>query len=146
MEQRLDFYRASPAALKALQGFEVAISKLGLEASLLDLVRLRASQLNGCAFCVDLHSADARKGGDTERRLYALPAWRDTPFFTPRERAALAWTEAVTLVAQTHIPDDDYELLSGEFTEQEMVDLTLAIAAVNCWNRLAIGFRKAPAA
>ena len=99
MEQRLDFYKASPDALKALIALEVAVGKLGLEPALLDLVKLRASQINGCAFCVDLHASDLRKKGETERRLYAVPVWRETPFFTPRERAALAWTEAITQVA-----------------------------------------------
>ena len=96
MEQRLDFYKASPDALKALIALEVAVGKLGLEPALLDLVKLRASQINGCAFCVDLHASDLRKKGETERRLYAVPVWRETPFFTPRERAALGWTEAIT--------------------------------------------------
>jgi AhpD family alkylhydroperoxidase len=144
MQTRIDFYKASPAALKALLALETAVSKLGLEESLLNLIKLRASQLNSCAFCVDMHSSDARKAGESERRLYALSVWRETPFFSARERAALAWAEAVTLIASTHAPDDDYELLSGEFSEAEMVDLTLAISAINCWNRLAIGFRKMP--
>ncbi|MDM0069530.1 carboxymuconolactone decarboxylase family protein [Variovorax sp. J31P207] len=142
MEQRLDFYKASPDALKALIALEVAVGKLGLEPALLDLVKLRASQINGCAFCVDLHASDLRKKGETERRLYAVPVWRETPFFTPRERAALAWTEALTLVATQHAPDADYEALSAEFSERERVDLTLAIGVINSWNRLSIGFRK----
>jgi AhpD family alkylhydroperoxidase len=142
MEQRLDFYKASPDALKALIALEVAVGKLGLEPALLDLVKLRASQINGCAFCVDLHASDLRKKGETERRLYAVPVWRETPFFTPRERAALAWTEAITLVATRHAPDADYEALSAEFSERERVDLTLAIGVINSWNRLSIGFRK----
>jgi len=142
MEQRLDFYKASPDALKALIALEVAVGKLGLEPALLDLVKLRASQINGCAFCVDLHASDLRKKGETERRLYAVPVWRETPFFTPRERAALAWTEALTLVATQHAPDADYDALSAEFSERERVDLTLAIGVINSWNRLSIGFRK----
>ncbi|MDM0032939.1 carboxymuconolactone decarboxylase family protein [Variovorax sp. J22P271] len=142
MEQRLDFYKASPDALKALISLEVAVGKLGLEPALLDLVKLRASQINGCAFCVDLHASDLRKKGETERRLYAVPVWRETPFFTPRERAALAWTEAITQVATQHAPDPDYEALSAEFSERERVDLTLAIGVINSWNRLSIGFRK----
>ena len=144
MEQRLDFYKASPDALKALIALEVAIGKLGLEPALLDLVKLRASQINGCAFCVDMHSADARKGGETERRLYAVPVWHETPFFTPRERAALAWTEAVTSISTSRAPDDVHEQLCAQFTEKERVDLTLAISMINCWNRLAIAFRKMP--
>jgi len=142
MEQRLDFYKASPDALKALIALEVAVGKLGLEPALLDLVKLRASQINGCAFCVDLHASDLRKKGETERRLHAVPVWRETPFFTPRERAALAWTEALTLVATQHAPDADYDALSAEFSERERVDLTLAIGVINSWNRLSIGFRK----
>ena len=142
MEQRLDFYKASPDALKALIALEVAVGKLGLEPALLDLVKLRASQINGCAFCVDLHASDLRKKGETERRLYAVPVWRETPFFTPRERAALGWTEAITQVATGHAPDADYDALSAEFSERERVDLTLAIGVINGWNRLSIGFRK----
>mgnify|MGYP001089831436 CR=1 FL=1 len=142
MEQRLDFYKASPDALKALIALEVAVGKLGLEPALLDLVKLRASQINGCAFCVDLHASDLRKKGETERRLHAVPVWRETPFFTPRERAALAWTEALTQVATHHAPDADYDALSAEFSERERVDLTLAIGVINSWNRLSIGFRK----
>ncbi|VTU28093.1 MULTISPECIES: carboxymuconolactone decarboxylase family protein [unclassified Variovorax] len=146
MEQRLDFYKASPDALKALIALEVAIGKLGLEPALLDLVKLRASQINGCAFCVDMHSSDLRKKGETERRLYAVPVWRETPFFTPRERAALGWTEAITRIGETHAPDADYEALSAQFSESERVNLTLAIGVINSWNRLSIGFRKALAA
>lgn len=142
MEQRLDFYKASPDAMKALIALEVAVGKLGLEPTLLDLVKLRASQINGCAFCVDLHASDLRKKGETERRLYAVPVWRETPFFTPRERAALAWTEAITQVAESRAPDADYEALSAEFSESERVNLTLAIGVINSWNRLSIGFRK----
>ena len=139
MEQRLDFYKASPEAMKALMALEIAVSKLGIEPALQELVRLRASQINGCAFCVDLHTSDARKKGETERRLYAVSVWRETPFFTPRERAALAWTEAVTRVADTHVPDADYEALLAHFNEVESVNLTLAIGLINTWNRLEIG-------
>ncbi len=144
MESRLDIYKASPDALKAMLAFSAATEKLGLEKPLLELVKLRASQINGCAFCVDMHAADARKGGETERRLYAVTAWQETPFFTPRERAALAWTEAVTLVASSHVPDDVYAALDAQFTQKEQMDLTLAISMINCWNRLAISFRKMP--
>jgi len=144
MEPRADFYRASPEAIKAMVALDAAVSKLGLEPLLLDLVKLRASQINGCAFCVDLHSADARKKGESERRLYSVATWRETPFFTARERAALAWTEAVTLVAATHVPDAAYADVSEQFTEKERVDLTAAIATINAWNRLAIAFRKMP--
>ena len=144
MEQRADFYKASPDAIKAMIALDAAVSKLGLEPLLLDLVKLRASQINGCAFCVDMHSADARRKGETERRLYAVAAWRETPFFTPRERAALAWTESVTLVAATHAPDAEYAELAEHFSEKERVDLTTAIATINSWNRLSIAFRKMP--
>ena len=144
MEPRLDLYKTSPDATKAMLAFSAATEKLGLEKPLLELVKLRASQINGCAFCVDMHSADARKGGETERRLYAVAAWHETPFFTPRERAALAWTEAVTQISTRGAPDDLYAALGAEFTPKEQMDLTLAIAMINCWNRLAISFRKMP--
>ncbi|RTQ36545.1 carboxymuconolactone decarboxylase family protein [Variovorax gossypii] len=141
-ESRLDFYKASPDALKALIAFEVAIGKLGLEPKLLDMVKLRASQINGCAYCIDLHTADLRKAGETDRRLATLSVWHETPFFTGRERAALSWTEAVTQVSLTHVPDEAYEALAAQFSEAERVDLTMAINAINSWNRLSIGFRK----
>ena len=146
MESRLDIYKASPDALKAMLAFSAATEKLGLEKPLLELVKLRASQINGCAFCVDMHSADARKGGETERRLYAVAVWQETPFFTPRERAALAWTEAVTRISTSGAPDDVYAALNAQFTQKEQMDLTLAISMINCWNRLAIAFRKMPEA
>jgi AhpD family alkylhydroperoxidase len=144
MEQRIDFYRASPEAIKALMALEGATAKLGLDPGLLELVKLRASQINGCAYCVDMHATELRRLGESERRLAALSVWRETPFFTPRERAALAWTEALTLLPQTRAPDADYALLREAFSEREMVDLTLAIGTINTWNRLAVGFRKLP--
>jgi AhpD family alkylhydroperoxidase len=144
MEQRMDFYRASPEAIRALTALEAAIAKLGLDPALLDLVKLRASQINACAYCVDLHASDLRKRGETDRRLAALPVWRETPFFSERERAALAWTEALTLLAQTHATDADYAHLREHFSERECVDLSLAIGVINTWNRLAVGFRKSP--
>ena len=146
MSARIDFYTASPDAMKAMLALEAAVGKLSIELPLLELVRLRVSQINGCAFCLDMHTADARKGGETERRLCTLSAWRETPFFTARERAALAWTESLTLLSQTHAPDEDYEQLAAEFSPKEMVDLTVAITTINAWNRLAVGFRKMPAA
>jgi len=146
MQPRIDFYTASPDAFKAMFALETAVSKLGLEKSLIELVKLRVSQINGCAFCIDMHTADARKDGETERRLYAVTAWREAPFFTGRERAALAWTEALTRLSETHAPDADYALLSEHFNPKEMVDLTVAINAINGWNRLAVGFRKMPEA
>jgi AhpD family alkylhydroperoxidase len=144
MAPRLDFYKASPAAIKAMMGLEDRIGKSGLEPSLIELVRLRASQINGCAFCIDLHTADARKGGEDDRRLATLSVWRETPFFSARERAALAWTEAVTLVAQDHVPDTVWEAVHPHFSEAEIVDLTLLVATINSWNRFAISFRKTP--
>ncbi|HEY5802614.1 MAG TPA: carboxymuconolactone decarboxylase family protein [Lysobacter sp.] len=146
MQPRLDFYKASPNAAKAMIALEGAVSKLGIDPVLLELVKLRASQINGCAYCVDMHSSDARKRGESERRLYAVAVWREAPFFTDRERAALAWTESLTLIAQTGAPDADYEWLCQHFDERERVDLTLAINAINGWNRLAVGFRSLPAA
>lgn len=146
MQPRIDFYTASPEALKAMLALETAVSRLPLEKSLIELVKLRASQINGCAFCVDMHTTDALKGGETTRRLFGVSVWRETPFFTPRERAALAWTESLTLISQTHAPDEDYALVSAEFDAKEMVDLTVAITTINAWNRLAVGFRKMPQA
>ena len=145
MQPRLDFYKASPDAAKAMLALEAAVKSLGLESSLLELVKLRASQINGCAYCVDMHSRDARKHGESERRLYAIAVWREAPFFTERERAALAWTEALTRISETRAPDADYEWLSSQFNERERVDLTLAINAINGWNRLAVGFRSVSA-
>ncbi|CAI8870328.1 Alkylhydroperoxidase AhpD family core domain-containing protein [Pseudomonas sp. IT-P253] len=146
MKPRIDFYTASPDALKAMIALETAVSKLPLEKNLIELVKLRASQINGCAFCIDMHTADAIKGGETPRRLFAVTAWREAPFFTDRERAALAWTESMTLVSQTHAPDEDYEMATAQFSPKEMIDLTVAITTINAWNRLAIGFRKMPQA
>lgn len=145
MKQRLDFYKASPEAIKAMLGLEERISKSGLEKPLVELVRLRASQINGCAFCVDMHTTDARKGGESDRRLATLSVWQETPFFTDRERAALAWTESLTLIAENHAPDSVWETVAPHFTEAELVDLTLLIGTINAWNRFAIGFRKLPA-
>jgi AhpD family alkylhydroperoxidase len=145
MESRLDFYKASPAAIKALLGVEERIAKSGLEKSLTELVRLRASQINSCAFCVDMHTTDARKGGETERRLATIVVWRETPFFTDRERAALEWTEALTLVSHDHVPDAVWQAVKPHFSDEEIVELTLLVSAINAWNRFAIAFRKLPA-
>jgi len=144
METRLNFYKASPNAIKAMLGLEEHIAKSGIEKPLADLVRLRGSQINGCAFCVDMHSADARKAGEDERRLATVTVWRETPFFSERERAALEWTESLTNVAQSHVPDDVWERVQPHFTPEEIVDLTLLVGAINSWNRLAIAFRKLP--
>jgi AhpD family alkylhydroperoxidase len=145
MEQRLDFYKANPAAIKALLGVEERIGKSALEKSLTELVRVRASQINGCAFCVDMHTSDARKSGETERRLATVVVWRETPFFTDRERAALEWTEALTLVSQEHVPDAVWNAVRPHFSDEELVDLTLLVSSINAWNRFAISFRKMPA-
>ena len=144
MEPRIAYTKYSSNALHALYALEKHIKASGLEEKLLHLIKLRASQINGCAYCIDMHSKDARAAGDTEMRLYALNAWRETPFFTPRERAALAWTEALTLISENHAPDELYEATCKEFNEQELVDLTYAIAAINAWNRLAISMRVVP--
>jgi AhpD family alkylhydroperoxidase len=141
MNQRLDYREAAPqgiAALRALQGY---VDQCGLEHALLELVKTRASQINGCAFCLDMHTKDARAAGESEQRLYTLSAWHETPFFSERERAALAWTEAVTGIAKGAIDDALYEEVRRQFSEKEIVDLTLAVIAINGWNRLAIPFR-----
>jgi AhpD family alkylhydroperoxidase len=139
---RIDYAKAAPGAVEAMHGLEKYVAQSGLKPSLLELVKLRASQINGCAFCVDMHTKDARARGETEQRLYAVVVWRDTPFFTERERAALAWTEAITQVSWQHVPADVYELARRHFSEKELVDLTLAIIAINGWNRLSIAFRR----
>src|SRR5690606_35930475 len=125
---------AAPAAIEAVRGVEKYIRGCGLEESLIHLVKMRASQINGCAFCLDMHSRDARRHGETEQRLYLLDAWRESSLFTPRERAALAWTEALTRVADTHAPDADYEAARAEFTDEELVNLTTLIGLINLWN------------
>ena len=144
MQQRMDFMKTASDGYQAMSALESYVRQSGLEHSLLELVKTRASQINGCAFCLDMHTKDARAGGETEQRLYALSAWQETPFFTDRERAALTWTEAVTRVADTHVPDDVFELVREQFTEKELADLTLAIVTINGWNRLAVAFRKVP--
>jgi AhpD family alkylhydroperoxidase len=141
MSLRLNAYKAAPEVMKAMTQFGKAVDTAGLEASLLELVKMRASQINGCAYCIDMHSKDARAAGETEQRLYALNAWRETPFFSDRERAALEWTEAITDIHDGHAPDDVFVRVREEFTEEELVKLTLAIVAINGWNRIAIGFR-----
>ena len=146
MQPRLEYGKAAPGAVTAMRHLEVYVRDCGLEHSLLELVKLRASQINGCAYCVDMHTKDARAMGETEQRLYAVVVWEETPFFTERERAALTWTEAVTLVGEEHVPDDTYEQAHRNFDEKELVDLTLAIIAINGWNRLAISFRAVPGA
>ncbi|MBT2295798.1 carboxymuconolactone decarboxylase family protein [Pseudomonas fluorescens] len=144
MSQRLDYYSASPRAMKAMIGLEALSSRLSIEPGLVHLIKIRASQLNGCAFCTDMHSVDARRLGESERRLFAVAVWRDSGFFSPRECAALAWTEAVTLLAESQVPDEVFAQARAVFSEEELVDLTLAISTINSWNRLAVSFRQSP--
>jgi len=144
MHSRMEYLKVAPGVSQAMSQLERQVRESGLEAPLLELVKTRASQINGCAFCLDMHTKDARARGESEQRLYALSAWRETPFYTDRERAALAWTEAVTLVSETHVPDDVYEQAREQFSEEELANLTLAIVAINGWNRFAISFRTAP--
>ena len=144
MEARLDYRKFSQEPLQAMFALEKYIAGCGLDHKFVHLLKLRASQINGCAYCIDMHSIDARAAGETEQRLYALDAWRETPFFDNRERAALAWIEAVTLVSQTHVPDEVYEEALAHFSEKEIVDLTFIAATINAWNRLAIATRAVP--
>jgi AhpD family alkylhydroperoxidase len=141
VEPRIDYRTIAPEALQALWAVERYVRASKIEGPLLELVKLRASMINGCAYCVDMHSKDARALGESEQRLYAISVWREAPFFTPRERAALAWTEAVTKVGSDHVPDAVYRLAREHFDERQLVDLTMAIIAINAWNRLAIAFR-----
>ena len=141
MTERIDYHTASPGAFKAMLDMETYVHQCGLEHALLELVKTRVSQINGCAYCLDMHTKDARAAGETEQRLYLLSAWRETSFYTARERAALAWAEAVTQLAGNDVPDDLYEDVRRQFDETALVDLTLAIIAINGWNRLAVSFR-----
>lgn len=144
MHPRLnDHIKLAPEQIKAMMALEASFAKSSLEEGLRHLVKLRASQINGCAFCIHMHSTDARKHGESEMRLYMLNAWRESPLYSDRERAALAWTDALTLVAQTGAPDADYELVKAQFSEAEQVQLTLLIGTINVWNRLQVGFRAA---
>ena len=144
MKARMNYYQAAPDTINALSAVEKQIQASGLERTLIELVKTRASQINGCAFCINMHTADARHNGESEARLYLLNAWREAPVYTDRERAALAWTEAVTLISETHAPDDLYEEVRKHFSEAETVNLTMLIATINSWNRLAISFRAVP--
>ena len=144
MMPRMIYFQAAPDTLKALLALEAQVQCSGLEQSLIELVKTRASQINGCAYCINMHTQDARKHGETEARLYLLDAWRETPVYTERERAALAWTEAVTLISETRAPNDVYEAVREQFSETETVNLTMLIATINAWNRLAISFRAVP--
>jgi len=141
MDHRFDYRKFSAEPVQAMLALEKYIAACGLDRRFVHLLKLRASQINGCAFCVDMHSIDARAAGETEQRLYALNAWRETPFYTDRERAALAWVEAITLVAHTHVPDDVYEEVRAHFTEKEIFDLTFVASTINAWNRIAVASR-----
>jgi len=141
----MDYATAAPGVMRAMAQLDAYVSNCGLEPSLRELVKLRASQINGCAYCVDMHSHDARALGETEQRLYSLPTWRESPFYSDRERAALAWTEALTLVAVDHVPDAVFEQVRPHFTDDELANLTLAIGTINAWNRFGVGFRDVPA-
>ena len=138
MTQRIDFAKLAPGAIRAIMGVETWVRQSGLDMTLVHLVKLRASYLNGCAYCVDMHSKDARVAGETEQRIYAVPVWRETPFYSPRERAALLWTEVVTALGREGVSDADYEGVRAHFTEEEIAKLTTAVIAINMWNRLAI--------
>lgn len=144
MQQRLSYSKTAPEGTEILRTLESYVRASGLEPDLLELVRLRASQINGCAYCIDMHTKDARTNGESEQRLYAVSAWSETSFYSDRERAALAWAEAVTRVSKSQVPDEVYEQARKHFSEKELVDLTLALVAINGWNRLAISFRTPP--
>ena len=144
MESRIDYAKVAPEGIAAMRGLEGYARRCGLEPSLLELIKTRASQINGCAYCIDMHTKDARARGESEQRLYALAAWQETPFFTERERAALAWTEAVTLITDGHVPDEIFEEVRQHFSQEELGYLTLAVVTINGWNGFAIAFRAAP--
>jgi AhpD family alkylhydroperoxidase len=144
MEQRIDLTKHALDAQKSLYALEKYIANSGLDRKLIHLLKMRASQINGCAYCIDMHSKDARALGESEQRLYELNAWRETPFYTDRERAALEWTESLTLVSQTHVPDEVYESVKKHFSEKEIVDLSILVSVINVWNRLAISTRTMP--
>jgi AhpD family alkylhydroperoxidase len=146
MQPRLNYREIAPDGFKAMAGLEQYLRRSSIEPALLHLVKLRASQINGCAYCIDMHSKDARRGGETEQRLYCLSAWRECPFYSDRERAAFEWTEAVTLITDGHVPDEVFERVRPHFSDKELVDLNYAVAAINAWNRIAIPFRSVPEA
>jgi AhpD family alkylhydroperoxidase len=144
METRINYAKAAPGTYHAMLGLEKYLRECGLEESLLHLIKLRTSQINGCAYCLDMHWKDLRAIGENEQRLYSLDAWRECPYYSDRERAALAWTEAVTLITNGHVPDEVYEEVRPHFSEKELCDLTFAAATINAWNRLAISARTEP--
>jgi AhpD family alkylhydroperoxidase len=141
MKSRINSYQAAPGVMKAMMALQNEVARSGLEPSLVGLVEIRASQINGCAFCLHMHTRDARARGETEQRIYLLDAWRESPLYSERERAALAWTEAVTLVSQTHVPDEVYDQAKAAFSDEEMAKLTLLVVTINAWNRFSIAFR-----
>ncbi len=144
MKARIDLMRGNPKLVQSLLAVQSVVEAGGLDQKLLHLVEMRASQINGCAYCLDMHSKDARAAGETEQRLYSLEAWRETPFYSDRERAALEWTEAVTLVSATHVPDSVFEVVRAHFSEEEIKTLTLAVAMINTWNRFNVALRTVP--
>ena len=144
VSSRIDFRKTAPDGYKAMLGLSAYTRQFGLEPALMELVKIRASQINGCAYCLDMHTKDARALGEAEQRLYTLSAWRETSFYTERERAALTWTEALTNVAETHVPDEIYEAVRRHFTDKELVDLAWVIVTINGWNRMAVAFRTEP--
>jgi AhpD family alkylhydroperoxidase len=144
MQQRIDVTKVSPAAYQAVAALQTYVDHSGLDAKLRDLIKIRVSQINGCAFCLAMHTRDARKTGETDERMHLLAAWREAPIYSAGERAALAWVEAITLVTQGHVPDEVFEAVRKQFSEKEIVDLTAAAAAINTWNRIAIALRAPP--
>lgn len=144
MEQRINIIEKGQKAMKTILGFSAYLAQSSIEKKLQHLIEYRISQINGCAYCLDMHSKDLRHDGETEQRIYMLSAWRESPFYTDRERAALAWAESLTLVAETHVPDDVYEEARKQFSEEELIDLTVAVVAINSWNRANVAFRTTP--
>ncbi|MGC1105827.1 MAG: carboxymuconolactone decarboxylase family protein [Candidatus Acidiferrales bacterium] len=141
MKPRIDVMKADPKAYQAMYALETYVRQSGIEQPLIELIRMRASQINGCAYCIDMHTKDARAAGETEQRLYGLDAWEESPFYSERERAALAWTESLTLVSETHVPDEVFEEVKKHFSEAEIVALSMVVVSINSWNRLAIAMR-----
>lgn len=144
MTVRIEYTKVSPDAFKAMLGLEAYLSRCGLEHTLVHMLKLRASQINGCAYCIDMHWKDARAAGETEQRLYALDAWEESPFYSERERAALAWIEALTRITDGHVPDELFARVGAHFSEKELVDLTYVASTINAWNRIAISMRSLP--
>ena len=144
MKLRMEYWKVAPGAFKAMSALETYLRESGLDRQLVHMVKLRASQMNGCAYCIDMHWKDARAGGESEQRLYGLDAWRESPYYTDRERAALEWTEALTLISENDVADELYARVREQFSEEELVKLTLAVVTINGWNRIAISFRSVP--